>query len=598
VSETVNPLLRLQASPRSLGYRPVSGFTLEITDGSEVERDFGDATRLVIGTSSDRTLSACLEYPPEGEASQPTSAEHTYFLGDSQDADPDHQAFLGHGVLLHANLKTGQVCIYTSLSGVPPVFVYREGKRSIVASSVRRIAALRGGQLTFDPQGLVELAAIGHPIDHRTLFRNISVIPAGVGLAIDALRGVRTVLHWQPPVEPPFRDLQEYLTAQSDALTAAVARMDLSRSFLSLTAGLDTRTILALLVRDRRTLPALTMSSIVESIDARRAAELCRSYGMTHNVIRLNEAFIQQFPECALEASRRSGGLSSFGQASEVFFYRVACNAFTARLSGNLGNQVGRSCTESARMRGVPQEILACDVISATQPLRGRHWLAEMARKNRGLGPLELIQLESLFASMGNSCIGGSYVTQQTPYADRTVISQKLREPVLRSYEIATVMALRLRDLRYRFLGDPIRTSFQRQIVASVGGMVARTPVNWGWRPAGAVSLAGIALGTLGLLDMIVNTRLARRGVASRITARIGIDGFSGFQYVDLLRERPVADFVNDTLHASAAQQSPVLNPLILRRALAKGLDDHSARATLLFALDVVLAWQNFGVTA
>ena len=572
---------------------------MEITRRREAERDLRDPARLVLGTSGERALSACLTYAPEGvgEAVQPTSGEHTYVLGDGQDADPAYQAFLGNGVLLHANLKTGQVCLRTSLSGCPPVFVYREGGRSIVASSVDRIAALCRGQLAFDPQGLVELAAIGHPIEHRALFRHISVVPAGVGLAIDATGGVRTVSHWQPPVDPPFRHLQEYISAQSDALTTALARMDLSRSFLSLTAGLDTRTILALLVRDRRTLPALTMTSIVESIDARCAAELCRGYGMTHNMIRLNKTFIQQFPECALEASRRSGGLSSFGQASEIFFYRVASNAFTARLSGNLGNQVGRSGTEGVRMRGVPLEVLARDVIAAAKPLQGRHWLAEMAGKNRGLGSLKLIQLERLFASMGNSCIGESYVTQQTPYADRTVISQKLREPVLRRYEIAPMMALRLRDLKHRFLGDPIRTSFQRQIIASVGGIVARTPVNWGWQPCGGVSLAGTALGTLGLIDMVINTRLAGRGVASRIMSRIGIDGLSGFEYVDLLRERPVAEFVNDTLRASAAQQSPMLNALVLRRALAKGLSDRSARATLLFALDIVLARQNFGIT-
>jgi len=249
-------------------------------------------------------------------------------------------------------------------------------------------------------------------------------------------------------------------------------------------------------------------------------------------------------------------------------------------------------------MRGASQKVLARDVIAAAKPLLSRHWLAEMAGKNRGLGSLELIQLESQFASMGNSCIGGSYVMQQTPYADRTVISQKLREPVLPRYELATMMALRLHDLRHRFLGDPTRTSFQRKLVASVGGMVARTPVNWGWRPSGGVSVAGMALGTLGFLDVVTNTSLARGGLASRVMARMGIEGLGGFKYVDLLRVQSVSEFVNDTLHAEAAQHSPVLNPVVLRRALAKGFDDRSARAMLLFALDVVLASRNFGVTA
>jgi hypothetical protein len=579
-------------------YKPLIGFTLEITEESEAARDPRDATPLSIGTCGKRTLSAWLEFPPERESSPRTSTRHAYVLGDSQDADPDCQAYLGNGVLLYAGLQTDQVRIQTSLSGVPPVFVYRDGQRSIVASSVGRIAARRGGRLTFDPQGLAELAAIGHPIGHRTLFRDLSVVPAGVALVIDATDGVRAATHWQPTEDSPFCTLQNYLTAQNEALTAAVARMNLSGSFLSLTAGLDTRTILALLMRDRRTIAALTMSSSVDSIDARRAAGLCLAYGLTHQVIRLNETFHQQFAECAREASWRSGGLSGFGQAAEVFFYRACRGVFAARLSGNLGNQVGRSCTESARMRGIPQEILADEVLAAAPPLPERHWLAEMARKNHGLGPLDLIQLESLFAQMGNSCIGGSYVTQQTPYADRTVISQKLREPVLRRYETATVAALRLRDLRYRFLGDPMSTSFQRQIVAKVGGTVARTPVNWGWRPSGAVSLPGVALGTLGLFDMIVNTRLARHGLASRITTRMGVDGLSGFQYVDVLRERAVADFVNDTLHGSAAQQCPLLNPRTLRRALLLGLNERSARPMLLFAFDVALAWQNFGVAA
>ena len=314
-------------------------------------------------------------------------------------------------------------------------------------------------------------------------------------------------------------------------------------------------------------------------------------------MVRLNEEFIRQFPECALEASRRSGGLSSFRQASEIFFYRAACDAFSARLSGNLGNQVGRSITESARMRRAPQEVLAGDVIAAAKSTRAQHWLAEMARKNRGFGPLELIQVERLFASMGNSCIGASYLTQQTPYADRTVISQKLREPICPRYAIATVLALRLRDLKHRFLGEPMRTSFQRQIIASVGGSVARTPVNWGWRPYGGLSPAGTARGMLGLLDMFINTRLARRGMASRLSARLGLDGLSGFQYVDFLRERVVGEFVNDTLHATATQQSPVLNAPVLRRALAKGFNDRSACATLLFSFDVALACQNFGGT-
>ena len=578
-------------------YRSISGFTFEIARRRATAQNHGDGQQSVVGTFDDRALCAWLECDPEaeGKSTQPAAAGHPYVFGDGQDALPCGEQFLGYGVLLHINRSTGHVRIRTSLSGVPPVFVYQERERSVVASSIDRIAAIPGVQLAFDPQGLVELAMIGQPIKHRTLFRNVSVVSAGIGLAIDATQGVRQIANWQQPADPPFTDQQEYMAAQSDALAAAMSRIDVSRSFLSLTAGLDSRTILALLVRDGRTLPALTMSGTCTSLDARRAAELCRSYGMSHHVIRLNEEFIRHFPECALEASRRSGGLASFRQASEVFFYRRACSAYIARLSGNLGNQVGRSGPESANMRGVAPEVLAGDVRAVADRMHDRHWFAEIGSKGGGLGPLDLIQQESLFASMGNSCIGGSFATQQTPYGDRTVIVQKLREPVVRSEGASSILTMRLRDLKHRFLGDPIRASFQRQLVARVGGVVARSPVNWGWRPSGSVSFGGVALGTLALVDMAVNTQLARGGMAARLTARTGLDGFSGFQYIDLMRKRPVAEFVYDTLRA---QRCAVLDPLVLRRALETGFDDRSSRAMLLFALDVVLAQQSFAVAS
>jgi hypothetical protein len=577
-------------------YQSVRGFVVEMRHMDEAFQNQGDASRVIVGTSGDRTLCAYLEHGSvrQFDAREAAAVGSTYVLGDAQDADPGRQEFLGHGVLLH--IERARICIRTSLTGFPTVFLYREGERLVVASSVDRIAALGGLQMAFDPQALVELAMIGQPIMHCTLFRNLSVVPAGVGLEIDAAYGVRPMQNWQLPMEPLFEDRQAYIAAQSDALAAAVSRMDLSKSFLSLTAGLDTRTIMALLVRDGRSLPAVTMSGPVTSIDARRAAWLCRHLGMPHKIVRLNGEFVRQFSECALEASRRSGGLASFRQASEVFFYRAAGGAYAARLSGNLGNQVGRSSTEGATMRGVAPEILARDAVAAVTRMQNRHWFADIASKNGELGPLELIQHESLFASMGNVCIGGSYTTQQTPYADRTVIMQKLREPALRGNGSTAVMAIWLRDLKYRFLGDSIRTSFQRQIVANVGGIVARSPVNWGWRPSGGLSFGGVALGTLALLDMVVNTRLARGSVAARITGSIGIDGLSGFQYVDLLRERPVAEFVYDTLRSGAAQRCSVLDPLVLGRALAVGFGDPCARATLLFALDVCLAQRNFRV--
>jgi hypothetical protein len=247
-------------------------------------------------------------------------------------------------------------------------------------------------------------------------------------------------------------------------------------------------------------------------------------------------------------------------------------------------------------MRGVPTNVLSGDVRRHAGSVSEVQWFNAIAGSDGAVGPLALIQRESLFASMANFCIGASYVTQQSPYADRSVILNKLREPAARRAERYTALGVRMRDLKHRFLGAPIGTSFQRDIVARTGGAVASVPINWGWRPAGGISVGGVTLGVLALTDTVVSTRLPRDGVAARVSSALRISGISGFQGRDIFHDRNVADFVRDTVAAGLDGASSVLDAPVVNRALATGFGDASARAIQLFALDVVLARQTLAV--
>lgn len=573
---------------------PVRGFCVALGPSLNKNGAYPGSVEMMIETEANRALTVWLEPLPDrwGDRLAHQASKEIYLLGDGQDLGQEGNEFLGHGALLKIDTSDKQIFLRTSLTGFPPIFIYQDSACTVIASSIDRIAAAPGVHLTFDPQGTVEFALIGKPIEHRTLFKNLSVVPAGVGLTVDLAGGMRMTERWRPPRDAPFVSWRDYSAAQEEALTAALHRMNLSRSFLSLTAGLDTRVIFALLRHEGHTLPAFTISGVSDSLDARRAKELCDAYDLKHTVVSLDDGFIRQFADCAIEASRRSGGLASFTQASEVFFYRALQNAYDGRLSGMLGNQIGRSGTEGIGLRNVPLNVFDGDFIKVAKRLSNRHWFKEIT-DGAGFSALHLIQQESLFASVANFGIGSSYTIQQTPYADRTVILQKLREPLLRDTSTSAAV-VRLRDLKHRFLGDPIQTSFQRQIVARAGGPVARSPINWGWRAAGGVSPSGLTLGILALFDALANSRLPKNCLAARIIARTRIAGLSGFEYQDLLQKRPVAEFVFDTLDSSTARYSPVIDQTVLRRAQAKGFGDRSARKTLLFALDIVLAQRNF----
>ena len=575
----------------------ICGFRISLERYRTEDQKPSPVIERVIAASGTRRLRVCIE--PASMQLAPISRtqrlEGDYLLGDGQDAGQAKQEFLGHGALLR--IEERQVFLRTSLTGFPPIFVYQDGLQTVIASSIARIAAIPGVRLAFDAQGIAELARIGKPINYRTLFKNLSIVPAGTGLQLNLTEGLRVVETWRPSEEAPFASWKDYIAAQEEALAAALHRMDLSRSFFSLTAGLDTRAIFALLYRGGVALPAFTKSSSSGCLDAKRAKELCDAYKIVHETILLDQNFTAQFPECVIEASFLSGGLASFNEASEIFFYKILSSTYDARLSGNLGNQIGRSGTEGASMRDVPTNILAPEFLNIAENLPKHHWF-ETVTNGEKFNTLQLIQQESLFASIANFSIGQSYVRQQTPYADRTVILQKLREPIIsaNSTNSTNSTAVRMRDLKHRFLGDPRHTSFQRQLIIHTGGEVARNPINWGWRASGGVSLSGILYGMLALLDVVISTRLPKNSLAARTVSRLGMSGFSSFEYEDLLSRRPIAEFVYDTLKSDAATSNAVLNQAMLRRALDVGFNDRAARKKLLFALDVVLAQRNFKI--
>jgi hypothetical protein len=81
---------------------------------------------------------------------------------------------------------------------------------------------------------------------------------------------------WFMPPAAPLLGGDSFLRRQIEAFEASLSRIDVSQSFLSLTGGLDTRTVLAGLLRKGRSVPAATLSGENLSLDARIAVWLKR----------------------------------------------------------------------------------------------------------------------------------------------------------------------------------------------------------------------------------------------------------------------------------------------------------------------------------
>lgn len=330
---------------------------------------------------------------------------------------------MAHAASIHFDLRGGTVQINSSIVGLPPIFLYQRAGFVVLTSEQHLLRAFAGERPELDPQAVVELFQVGYPLAHRTLFRDLTLMPGGNTLAIDATGAMSLVRCWALPEDAPWEDWPSYLEHQAEVFKQAVRRLQLSDSFFSLTGGLDTRAILTVLVESGITVPAVTMSgSRSLCLDARLAGALCASYGLPHTVVRLDGRFLEDLPRYVVEAARLTGGLASVEQAHEVFFFRQSPRTATRRLCGNLGNQVGRGGVEGPSMRNADLTILSKDLRAGASAIGPGHWLTGSDRGSRRVLYQSLLQHEFPFSSVGNFTVGHHFCIQQSPYANRMVI--------------------------------------------------------------------------------------------------------------------------------------------------------------------------------
>lgn len=423
-------------------------------------------------------------------------------------------------------------------------------------------------------------------------------MPGGHTLQVDAGARADLTRSWEPPESQPEANRSLFIDLQAEAFKQAVRKLRLSDTLFSLTGGLDTRAILAVLSEAGVKPTACTISGgRTLCLDARLARTLCRAYGFQHFVVTLGEQFERDLPTYVLAASQLSGGLASVSQAHEVYFYRQLEGLGSMRLSGYLGNQVGRRGLEGVSMRNADPWALD-DLIRAASAEPNEHWLASAARRlGHSLSRL-LIQYEVPISSLGNYSIGHHFMIQQSPYASRSLIEISSGVPPGSGDScVCEPSRARLRDLRHRFLGQPRVQSFQRKVIEEVGGVAADCPINWGWCARGGISLRGLGWGVLAFVDAASQPHLLPKFVRQCLRV-VGADGVHEINQYRAWFDTVLREFVEDILRSRLVTESELLNAT----AVVSLLDEHyrgirSHHSTLVATLDLALAQQLFAAS-
>jgi hypothetical protein len=445
-------------------------------------------------------------------------------IGDADEvnAAPSSSAYANANVIF-LDLKGSTVRILTPLTGLPPAFVFRRGDRVTISSPF--LPETTRGYLAPDFDGIADTLRWGHPIDGRTLIANLQLVPSFSTLIYSQGAGLEiTRKPWPRLKELESLQWAEIVREQVAAFSEAAKRVRAENAFMSLSGGLDSRTSLVALLSHGRRVPCVTMAGSPDNLDVKLAKAFCEPYGLEHHTVLLGEQFYRSSPELLLESADLTGGVASLSQTADLYLYKNVPMPYGSRISGNLGNQVGRGGVESLSAYRPNANVFS-------QELRAR-------LKARPLSPWFVSRLandsyaETLFGqevhywSIANYMVGSACADQITPYADVRLM-QLSCAAFARDRELArpTSKILRARDLRHRLAGVPKASSFQRQFLIRNDHVSNRVPLNWGWRAAGGWSLSWGMVAALSASDAALIKLSSRSGLlrptASWLSARL-----------------------------------------------------------------------------
>jgi Asparagine synthase len=495
-----------------------------------------------------------------------------------------------NATVVRLDVRSSTAEISTSLTGLPPLFVFKEGARRALSSPFIPNAA--SGSLRPDLDGIADCLRWGHPLDGRTLFADLKITPSNSRVQVGA-NGDFTEETQSWPADEALAALSAYelVSQQVSVFLDAAGRFDTSQAFVSLSGGLDSRASLVGLLAHNRRPACVTMAGSHKNLDAQLARAFCESYGLQHNIVVLDDSFRTRLPDLVADAARASGGVACLSQSADLFMYEKLQSEFTSRISGNLGNQVGRGGVESLAAYQPSPEVFSLQIQQKLHARSVAPWfIPRLVGKNYAQ---VLFGQEVPFWSMANYVVGSTRAQQLTPYADRRLLLLA-RELFARNpdFRRPTRKLMRKRDLRHRIFGTPLRSSFQRQLLASHDRLGESVPLNWGWHAAGGGSIVGRLSAIASATDAAM-IKLARdSGMASPVATWLSSKLGHRSALVDwrhMLR-RSLRDLVFDTFGSHAVIQSEVFDIPVVQSILQKhfnGVSDH--HLTIVRAFEVAL---------
>jgi asparagine synthase (glutamine-hydrolysing) len=345
-----------------------------------------------------------------------------------------------HGLLIDKAASTAM--LFNDRFGLHRIYFHQAKDGFYFSAEAKAILAVRPELRSTDMQGMSEYVAYGCALGDRSLFAQISLLPRASAWVfrngrVETKHSYFSPQEWesQTPLEPEI-----YYREVKETFARILPRYFKGQVGLSLTGGLDTRTILAWGNPSPGTLPCYTFAGMLgESRDvsiALRVAKLCQQ---SCQEIRADRAFLSQFSYYAQRMMYLTDGCGGVSQTPDLYLNELARSIAPIRLTGNYGDQVLRQ--QSVMHYSAPTaEIFAPDFDAMIAQAQKTY---DQIKLNHALSVAGFQQMSWNYYGM--RAIEETQLDMRTPYIDNDLLRVLYRAPV---------SVLGNNDLRVRLIGD------------------------------------------------------------------------------------------------------------------------------------------------
>jgi asparagine synthase (glutamine-hydrolysing) len=345
---------------------------------------------------------------------------------------------LGDDILSHLNgwfcglivdLRRNRATLFNDRYGMGRVYFHDGRDEFIFASEAKSLLRLRPALRAIEMGSIAEYLRFSCVTRNKSLFKGISLLPPGSSWDFERGVAVRRRRYfqfneWEQQKVLEMDEIYQKFSETVSKVFPAYAEAPTKIGF-SLTAGLDTRAVMASLKSRKESLPCYTFGGTWgELYDIRTARKIAAIYNEPFNAIKLDGEFLARFDEFARQVVYISDGTHDAFGAHDVYLNRIARKIAPIRLTGKFGSEIVRTRKPSLWETYQPG-FLQPDLESVMDEL------ARFPESDPPAHPLTTMVTESIpWYEFGRLAVEQSQLTLRTPYMDNDLVKLMFQAPL------------------------------------------------------------------------------------------------------------------------------------------------------------------------